>query len=287
MWRREEGLKYFFSGKPAPSPAEAVQNHASGREGRNPGKKWSRLRFKSAVRESSLDFSCPDIHSTSGLNFPVSVKDGIGRLDSGRDDRDTCPFGDIPMAVNDICLLQQSTVDTLKLPESGSARISQVRVGMNSRCRWARTEIGPVRVRFTASMQFRMPLVGGGGGVFPERFPVHSSIRSIGSLPIRRCGIDFGELQESVSRACQAEAGKNRGLPLDRCRLIALFRHIPVEMVSRLHYFGEKGEIEYTLFPSPQRSQTRVYDLIAVQDLSSDEVHLVPYAIQSRTVCLG
>jgi hypothetical protein len=276
-----------LSGKPGRSRARAEKKHASERERGNAGKKWPRSRFRPVVRESALGFSSPDIDGVANLHFPVSVRDGIGTLSPREDDRETPPLDYVYRAVNDICLLQRSAVGEFKLPETGNTRVSRARVELTSRCRWARTEIGPVRVRFAASVRFRAPLIGGDGGVFPERFPVHSSIGKIETMPIRRRGIDSGKLPESVARACLTAAGKQKGLPLDRCRLIALFRHIPVEMVSRLHFFGERGEIEYTLFPSAKRSQARVYDLIAVRDLSSDEVHLIPYATQNRTVRLS
>ena len=281
MWRREEGLKYWLRGlrgarelKQSSIPTDV-----------QPRKQWLQRGHSDTVRDHALDFRLPDIHPDNGLEIPVSVKDGIGKI---RQEKTSLrPKADDTKAVYDVCLTQKALIRALRIPDEKNTRPSQAKLEIISCCRLMRTGIGSPAVRSPGSVQLPHPLVGGNGTLIPCRSPILSMLHTISALPIRRHGIDASGLSESEYDECRREAEQAKGIPMDRCVLLALFRNIPIEMVSRLHFSDGKKEIVYSLSGRQNKSRTRVYDLIAIRDVSGSEVHLIPHRVRNRIVSLN
>lgn len=122
--------------------------------------------------------------------------------------------------------------------------------------------------------------------LIPDRPTIRSLMPQALDFPILRKSVDIDSLPESEKHGFLQEAEKKKGLPADACRLVAVFRHVPIELISRLHYLNDDKAIEYTIAGGINRSRTRVYDVMVVRD-DSMEIHLLPHGAKYRMVGLN
>ena len=194
---------------------------------------------------------------------------------------------DASNTVHDAILIGPVPIRPLILPDTENVRIKQVLVSIIPYCRSMRMVMGPAPVRGPGSVKLHTPLIGGNGGIFPKNPPIGALMQQVSSIPIRQTGIDITALPESEYNGYVQEAVQIKGIPADKCELIALFRHVPIEVISKLHFHNDAKEIVYSLSSKLNRSRTRVYDLMVIREASRKEVHLVPHRTRSRAVVLS
>jgi hypothetical protein len=105
------------------------------------------------------------------------------------------------------------------------------------------------------------------------------------ALPHVRSSIDIDSLPDSEYEGFLREAEILKGLPVGRCELQAVFRNIPVELISQIRFLEEQKTIVYSISES-RRTRTRVHDMAAVRDTNNQEIHLVPHRTRFRWASL-
>ena len=83
------------------------------------------------------------------------------------------------------------------------------------------------------------------------------------------------------------EAEALKGIPAERAELLAVFRHVPIEIISRLRYVAENHILVFSISRLSGPTSTRVHDMAAVRDIVSQDVHLIPHRTQFRAVSLS
>jgi hypothetical protein len=283
MWRREERLEYWLSGDNAP----AKPNTALGiREAL--ARALAQWKSSQEVKEHSLRIDllvrCPD----DALAIPASVKDGVG-IFSRRMESSIGPersAGDSSGAARTVDLLHAAAVGNLDLPDEHNACIVQAQVVMKTNSRQLPVSIETGGMHALPCFQNRNTVVRNGDRFCNMNPAIGSRMSSIAALPHLRTSMDIGGLQDALRQNFLREAEVTRQIPSDRAELFAVFRHVPIELISRLRFFAEKKVILYSLSRGPRRTHTRVYDIAAVRDTASQEIHLIPHRTQSRAVSL-
>jgi hypothetical protein len=284
MWRREEELDYWLNERPVSTAPNQDLKHRE----KPPGKVWP-WGFKRNVREHSLEIHSEAIILDGVLSVPVLIKDGLGEIGARleRSDQNTPGAFEASNEIHEAILIGKTRVESLRLPDKENTKIKQAILAIIPYCRRIHVSIGPVPVHIPGSVQLHPPLVGGQGALISDSPPIRSLTQMISAKAIRQAGINVRTLSESEYNRCLQEAEQIKGIPVDKCKLITLFRHVPIEMVSKLQFLGDKKEIVYTLSPGLNRSSTRVYDLMAIRDVSRKEVHLIPHRTRNRMVRLN
>jgi hypothetical protein len=116
---------------------------------------------------------------------------------------------------------------------------------------------------------------------------IHTGTTRIRRMPQIRSAVerDSLTLQECESFLREAEAG--RGIPAGRGELLAVFRRIPVEEVSKIRFVEAKGLLFFTCEQDRKSRQTRVHDVAAIRNGATAQTHLVAHRMRFQTVALG
>jgi hypothetical protein len=111
--------------------------------------------------------------------------------------------------------------------------------------------------------------------LLPTSIAVRSATSRARMLPHRRRSLDLSRLGAQACSTLVREAEKARGMAAGGT-LIALFRNVPVQMISRMALAEEQRELIYTLAWSPERDRTHVQDLVVVREQANGQTHIVP-----------
>jgi hypothetical protein len=115
---------------------------------------------------------------------------------------------------------------------------------------------------------------------------VKSNLSELSALSFKRMSLDIGRLDDSECQGFLKEAEALRHIPVERSELLAVFRSVPIEIISRLQYLSDKRMIIFGISSQLRRTQTRLHDMAAIRDLADQEIHLVPHRAQYKTVAL-
>ena len=284
MWRHEKGLEYWLSGERLSGRSGLVQ----WLEKKLPAglRAWQ---FPSAVREHSLSFEVNAVSLETALPVTVDVLDGLGALGEWTD----CfarIAGDLDGNMDTIhCvdLLNTAIVRNLNLPNEYRARIQQCAVALNPFPRSMPVGIQATAVHKLECMQNRTAEVRDGNRLLTMNSAIGALNSSISELPHSQTSLDVDALKDSERNGFLHEAAILKGIPADQAELMAVFRHVPIEMISRLRFVAETKTIIYRINGEPRRTHTRVHDLAAVRDKASREIHLIPHRTKFRQVSLN
>jgi predicted transcriptional regulator len=116
--------------------------------------------------------------------------------------------------------------------------------------------------------------------------PAIRATARISELPHRRESTCVEQLEDSERNSFLREAEVLKRISSDKAELLAVFRHVPIEVISRLRFLADSREILYTIQDESKRTQTRVHDLAVIRDTASQEIHLVPHRTKSRSISL-
>ena len=109
----------------------------------------------------------------------------------------------------------------------------------------------------------------------------------IALLPHARESVRIETITAAERGSFLREAEALKGIRADRAELLVVFRHIPIEFISRMRFIAEKRVLLYSIDTQCCLTNTRVHDMAAVLDLESQEVHLIPHHTQFRGVSLS
>lgn len=288
MQRREEGLGYWLAARPLPEQLTLwVRVRRAFLRHQQAG------RLRPTTRELPLGmgvdvFSAEEFISTSKL-----VSDGLGYLASPesfkgwRESR--CQVDVAEMKIHSL----------EPLPEPASKKIAllgDLLIRVN-RQEWIHFPVARASLQDSLGKKTRVRSVmclhelgrarSCSQWLSPVRIGVRTGTAGISALPQTGWTLDLNEIKESERESFLREAAALKGVAPGRGELLAIFRNVPIEIVSRLSFTKETGMIHYNLTFNPSLRRTRVHDLAAVRDVSTDEIHLVAHRTRYRTVFLN
>jgi hypothetical protein len=281
MWRREDRLEYWLTGGNLPdrqNPALRLKEALAYR--------FAQWRSAHAVREQSLRIDTGTVCLDEELSVAATVNDGMKILGRGTDNppEPAGPLDGFLVAVHCIDLLDGAAVRSLKLPDEYSTRIHESKPAIKANSRRLQLSIETRGTHALSCLQDRPAQIKNGDRFLGMNPAIETQVSRISGLPHMRIGLDVERLRDSERRSFLREAEILKRIPSDRAELLAVFRHVPIEMISRLRLLAEKRVILYCISEQPKRTCTRVHDMAAVRDAASGEIHLVPHRTQFRAV---
>jgi hypothetical protein len=143
-----------------------------------------------------------------------------------------------------------------------------------------------LRVRALNILQNSGTVSGGGVKFLLPEIGIHDQTRKMSVYPHSRTSLNVSELSSQVCDSFLREAEVSKGVPAQRSQLLAVFRNVPVALISKIRFLEQRGVILYTLIQTDDQSRTRVHDMAAVRDVEKNEVHLVAHRTRYRTAFL-
>jgi hypothetical protein len=282
MWRREKRLTDWLAGWRPPDEPFFV--------GRL--KEKLRLRFglfPIFVKEESMPLDTRTLGGEEALAVDTHIQDGLASINAwtqrGSAGRSLDGSSDRAHSVE---LLAIAQVQDLKLPNKREARTQQTNLIIQAACRsvsidivlkCAINELGYFINALPKIIDRMQSLIG--------KVLVGGLLSHIEIFPYKRTSLKIDELSDSECKSFLCEAEAIKGVPVDRAELLAVFRHIPIEMISKMRYLAENKVILYTIYRGIRRTQTRVHDMAAVRDIVSQDVFLIPHRSRFRSVYLN
>jgi hypothetical protein len=246
-------------------------------------------RLPSAVQEQPLSLDADAVDFEAALLVTSNVLDGLGTLGGWGDfsARIACEPDDNSGGTHCVDLLDPAIVRNLGLPNEYHARIQQRTVAISPIPKSLPINVRAAAIRSLECLQSRTAEVRDGNRLLTMNPAMGAMESHIENMPHLQASLDVDALRDSERNGFLREATILKGVPADRAELLAVFRHVPIEMISRLRFLAETKTIVYSISGGPSRTHTRVHDLAAVRDTASRDIHLIPHRTKFRQVSLN
>jgi hypothetical protein len=275
MWRRNERLGYWLK-----EPRKDQKRGEAPGFGQRLVRRFSLGDLSAAVSDCPLRIEAVAEAIDPGMDALLPVRDGLAIFGDGPD----YPF-EFACRTKEESLIKDASVRSLGLPEGQKVRIRNV------------DAIRPATAR-SANPVLRAPVVKEGALVPPATVVAQESVISaaighkimisqIIDLPHFRKSADIKRMAEAEYQSFIREAEILKSIPAERGELLAVFRHVPIEMISQLRFVADRNAIEYSVSMNSQRTQTRVHDMAAVRNVVSGEIHLFAHRTSYRTAFIN
>jgi hypothetical protein len=106
------------------------------------------------------------------------------------------------------------------------------------------------------------------------------------AYPHIRSGVLLERLVPEERDGFLREAENLKGVPAGQGELLAIFRNVPVELISKAHYLEERKLLLYTLDCQRTAARTRLHDMGIVRDNLAGKTHMVVHRTQFKSVSL-
>jgi hypothetical protein len=281
MWRREERLAYWL---------------ASGQASKEPSivgwlKEKLRLRFSlfpNSVKEDSMPLETQMLGGEEDLAIDTRVQDGLTSMNAWTERSIAeCRHDGYSCRTHSIELLASAQVKDLKLPNKQEAPIKQMNPIIQGTCRSLSIDIAKGAIHEPGYFINALPKIIDRKQSLIGKVQVGNWLSHIEIFPYKRTSLQIGELSDSECKGFLREAEAIKGIPVDRAELLAVFRHIPIEMISKMRYLAENKVILYTICRGIRRTHTRVHDMAAIRDTGSQEVFLIPHRSRFQSAYLN
>jgi hypothetical protein len=272
MWRREEGLRVANSPREPGIALRLIRKLAGGLGDGS---------LSADVSEQILNIGTNAMGLTVDIAPDAVVRDGLTFLGSRMD---------LPTAFSckilTLNILKAAMAKNVALPNEQRARIRQADAINQPRLRTVHPVIPTPGIRTSARGFISLPAIKTEDMNISARPGNRILISQVLELPLVRSSIDINLLPDSEYEGFLREAEILKKLPPERCELQAIFRHVPIELISQLHFLAERNVIIYKISES-RRTRTRIHDIAAVRDTGSQEIHLVPHRTRFRWASLN
>ncbi len=282
MWRkREKGLQYWLSDKSLNSrsfiSAKLKRWFSPEARGRD---------LTVTVREQGLELSTNSVCLNDALGATCRIQDGLGIFDQGQnrlieEEPDLCKN---PFRVRSVDLLHPFATRSLSLPDIRQTGVRNASIAMISALRSLSMNIGPARIHAVDSIAKNHPAVRTTNWQLGKTPRIFSLMTRIAKYPHSRLSADINALPSSEYSGFLREGEVIKGIAHGKGELLAVFRSVPIEMISRLRFLSDKRMILFTVARKPERTRTRIHDMAAIRDTSTEEIHLVPHRTRYRSV---
>lgn len=239
-----------------------------------------------ATPGAPVDFALAEPGIADGLEKLIQ----LGSRTSRRKVRDSSDLGaDFPHVLRVHLIAASGGVRSVPIELNASAFISTTNLIRIPQVRAMRTLLqdGPLSVHTieplpdTATVQSAFPQC-----LMAEPIVRDKTVR-MKEYPHIRSGIDLERLDPQEHEGFLREAESQKGVPVSRGELLALFRNVPVEIISKVHYIEEKKLLLYTLDNERNPARTRLHDLGVVRDSAAAKTHLVVHRTQFKSVSMS
>jgi hypothetical protein len=226
---------------------------------------------------------------SGGLLAAARVVDGLGSIGGavpGADARRTAQRIASAMRVIEVGLLRGRPARHL---ETGNLR--RAGVGELKTIAAIRAHSFPLAALTDRARTLSTPMIREAAAVCSQeaiepRASTREATSTIARMPQIRSGEDPALLSLSECENCLREAEATRGIPADDAELLAVFRRIPVEGVTRIRFL-ESSRLLFFVFGADRKlRRTRVHDVMAVRSVSTGQVHLVTHRTRYQTAVL-
>ena len=282
MWRREERLEYWLAGRHLPGGPSFASRLREKLRFRIPV-------FSGAVRSELLNMDARALSWDASFAKEPCVLDGLGALGvwTNRSSSEACKLNASAGGVQRIDLLAGRRVHNLKLPDALAIRVRHRMLAMQPVCRTPAVAVPMAMVRALECFKAPTLKVTNGERLLIDGLAIESKMLHITTLPLRRTSLKIDLMPDLERQSFLREAEAIKRIPANRAELIAVFRHMPIEMISGLRFLAEKKVILYTVAENLKRTSTRVHDMAAIRDAVTQEIHLVPHRTKCRLVTLN
>ncbi|NWG12074.1 MAG: hypothetical protein HXY20_00895 [Acidobacteria bacterium] len=103
---------------------------------------------------------------------------------------------------------------------------------------------------------------------------------------IRR-GLRHSQIDAAEAEDYLLEAERSRGATLGCCEIVAIFRRVPVELISRMSFDEPSRILAYTVVSIQGFAGSRIHDLAAVRDKVTRRIHWIPHRTRFQTAALS
>jgi hypothetical protein len=277
MWRREERLGYWLT-EAAPAPKSGAAT--------TPVKKLvQKLKLRnlsSSVSEQLLDINSRTIDLDFELASNANVLDGLTALGSFAEG--LAPFS---CKIHQERLIRAASVRNLALPNEQRAWIREKSIMMSPKLGAISPQFNAPEIHMAERALLSIPEVRAEETHFNAGIGNRIFFSQLLSLPYIRESMDINLLPALEFDGFLREAEILKGLPTNGFELLAVFRSVPIELISELRFLAEKNIIIYRIATESRRTRTRVHDMAAVRDISTSAIHLVPHRTRHRTAFLN
>ncbi len=115
---------------------------------------------------------------------------------------------------------------------------------------------------------------------------VHDRTIKMTAYPHIRSGIDLDHMNPQEREGFMNEAENLKGIPAGQGQLLALFRNVPVEIISKARYVEENKLLLYTIDSERRLVRTRLHDMGIVRDPVAGKTHMVVHRTQFKSVSM-
>jgi hypothetical protein len=286
MWRRETRLADWLSRNRKQESRESAVGFKE-----KILAKIGQAGFSCAVQDESLTIISPAIDLKAELVARTEIHDGLSKISPGLDS----PPLDYDHSLQNV--FKSGVYSIGLLGPKNAVRDFRLIAGYKTKIHSGTLQVTPrlhdvslrERSRNAKTAECRLagvsPIKSGSQWIIKEA-AIKGNLSLMGGQYFTRMSLDIDKLNGSEYQGFLKEAEVLRHIPVDRSELLAVFRSVPIEIISRLQYVADKKTILYTVSNQPQRKQTRLHDLAAIRDIADQEIHLVPHRARYKTVSL-
>ena len=247
--------------------------------------------IKPLVREHALYIDADTGVSDGDLGISLRWHDGLSLLGQPA----YCPADNseqISLSIETCSIIKQADLlgvaacCSLSIPCEDEVHIKHHALMIEPRHRSLLVSFKAAKVRPLNCLQ--IPEVRNGSRYLSAPNPkVHALISCIAKLPHIRTSMNLNRLSAAERVAFLREAEVLKEIPVNRSELIAVFRHVPIELISKLRFLDKERVILFSLINQSGQTRTRVHDLAAIRDKSNQEIHLVAHRTRYQMVSLN
>jgi hypothetical protein len=248
-----------------------------------------RVRQKTgAVKAELMTLGASAICLDDALFASAVVKDGLASIENPKISVMNAVegFAQTGETVREAEFLGETKVCSLQLPCESGSRVQERRLFLDSLPRSLALNLKSGNVH-AADVSLERAQGARDGNSFLMRTAVIPLPRyKIALLPHAIESVRLEAITAAERGSFLREAEALKGIRSDHAELLVVFRHVPIEVISRMRFVAEKRVLVYSIATQPGLTSTRVHDMAAVRDLESQEVHLIPHHTQFRGVSL-
>lgn len=282
MWRREKELGYWLSGRQTSEKPGFVLKL----KGKIP-QKLGLSQFHNIVKEQSLILDTRAKSFDGELTVAANVIDGLSDICQWTHYELPHEIREKQTSIHDTDLMEEAEVQELKLQNMHDIRVQEGKIALVAHARLMQVKLRTARVKNLECLKSRTVAVNDGVQMIWINPKIRGQMSNIAPLTHKRESLEMDDLTQQEKESFLYEAQALKHVPVEQTEVIAVFRNVPIEMISRLRFLEDKRMIQYTISKSPHRSQTRVHDMAAIRDNTNKEIHLVPHRARYRIVSLN
>lgn len=242
-----------------------------------------------AVRAEPLTLQTKAICLSEALSASAVIKDGFASIKTPKNPMGEWMKGLAEAAgpVREEALLRNVRVCGMKLPEVSRVYVREEPMSLVSVARSFALHIKPCAVHASDVLIGRGSSARDGNRFLMRSAVIPATRYKMALQPHRRDSVRIESLKEADRESFLREAESLKGIPADRSELLGVFRHVPIEVISRMRFVAKGRVLLYSIAGKPCPSSTRVHDMAAVFDAGNRAVYLIPHRTRFRSVSLN